>query len=75
MATKLDDVMSAALQLSAEERAHLAGRLLLSLNEPSEEDVENVWLEEAELRLREFREGRVRSIPADEVFHPWLSLD
>jgi putative addiction module component (TIGR02574 family) len=68
MGAKLDDVISAALQLSIEERAQLAGRLLLSLDEPSESEAEALWLEEAERRLREFREGRVRSIPADEVF-------
>lgn len=68
MGAKLDDVISAALQLSIEERAQLAGRLLLSLDEPSESEAEALWLEEAERRLREFREGRVRSIPAEEVF-------
>lgn len=68
MGKKLDDVIAAALQLSLEERAQLAGRLLLSLDEPSESELERLWLEEAERRLREFREGKVRGIPADEVF-------
>jgi len=68
MGTKFDEVSTAALQLGVEERAQLAGRLLLSLDEPSESEVESLWLEEAERRLEEFREGRVRSIPADEVF-------
>jgi putative addiction module component (TIGR02574 family) len=68
MGKKLDDVITAALQLSLEERAQLAGRLLLSLDEPSESELERLWLEEAERRLKEFREGKVRGIPADEVF-------
>ena len=68
MATRLDEVMSAAMDLSLEERAQLAGRLLLSLDEPSESEVERLWLEEAERRLKEFREGKVQGIPADEVF-------
>jgi putative addiction module component (TIGR02574 family) len=68
MEEKLDEVISAALRLSIEERAQLAGRLLLSLDEPSESETERLWLEEAERRLREFREGRVRGIPAEEVF-------
>jgi len=67
METKLDEVITAALQLSIEERAQLAGRLLLSLDEPSESEVERLWLEEAERRLKEFREGKTRGIPADEV--------
>jgi putative addiction module component (TIGR02574 family) len=68
METKFNEVSTAALQLSIEERAELAGRLLLSLDEPSESELERLWLEEAERRLKEFREGRVRGIPADEVF-------
>ena len=65
MAQKIDEVTMAALDLSIEERAQLAGKLLLSLDEPSESDMENLWLER---RLKEFHEGRVRSIPADDVF-------
>ena len=68
METKLDELTTAALRLGIEERAELAGRLLLSLDEPSESEVERLWLEEAERRLKEFRSGRVRGIPADEVF-------
>jgi putative addiction module component (TIGR02574 family) len=68
MESKLDEVMTAALQLGIEDRAQLAGRLLLSVDEPSESEVERLWLEEAERRLKEFREGNVRGIPADEVF-------
>jgi len=42
-----------------EERAQLADRLLLSLDEPSESEVERLWVEveEAEGRLGEFREA------------------
>ena len=68
MAQKIDEVTMAALDLSIEERAQLAGKLLLSLDEPSESEVENLWLEEAERRLKEFHEGRIRGIPADDVF-------
>jgi len=68
MAEKLDEVTTAALRLSVEERAQLAGRLLISLDEPSESETERLWLEEAERRLREFREGKVSGVPAEEVF-------
>jgi putative addiction module component (TIGR02574 family) len=68
MAQKIDEVTMAALDLSIEERALLAGKLLLSLDEPSESEVENMWLEEAERRLKEFHEGRVCGTPADDVF-------
>ena len=68
MDTKFDEISSVALQLSIEERAQLAGRLLLSLDEPSDSEVERLWLEEAERRLKDFRQGRVSGIPADDVF-------
>ena len=68
MENKFDEISTTVLQLGIEERAQLAGRLLLSLDEPSESEVERLWLEEAEHRLKEFREGKSSGIPADEVF-------
>lgn len=65
---QLEEVASQALKLSLEERAELAERLLLSLDDPSESDIERLWLEEAERRLQEFREGEVKGIAAEEVF-------
>lgn len=68
MSRKSDELLAEALELSLEERAELAGRLLLSLDEPSDSEVERLWMEEAKRRLREFREGKTRGIPAGEVF-------
>lgn len=68
MQKKLDYITAIAMELSIEERARLAGKLLLSIDEPSESEVEQLWMEEAGRRLKEFREGEVRGIPAGEVF-------
>lgn len=68
MAKKLEEIISAAMELDLKERAQLAGTLLLSLDEPSESEVERLWLKEAERRLQQFREGKVKAIPAEEVF-------
>lgn len=68
MSKKGDKIFATAMDLPLEERAQLAGKLLLSLDEPSESEVERLWLGEAERRLREFREGKTRGIPVDEVF-------
>jgi putative addiction module component (TIGR02574 family) len=68
MSKKLEEVVNEAMDLSLEDRAHLAGTLLVSLDEPSESEVERLWLEEAERRLQEFREGKVKGIPAEETF-------
>jgi putative addiction module component (TIGR02574 family) len=64
----VDELKAAALKLSLEARAKLAHALLLSLDELSEAEIEEMWLEVAERRLREFDEGKVRGIPAEEVF-------
>ena len=55
-------------ELSLDERGQLAAKILLSLEEPSEEEVEKLWIAEAELRLQEYREGKVKGIPAEEIF-------
>ncbi len=69
MSENLEEVMNVAMKLSLEERAKLVSRLLLSLDEPSESEVERLWLLEAKRRLKEYQEGKVKGIPADEVFH------
>ena len=69
MSKKLEELINMAKELNLEERAELAGTLLLSLDEPSESEVERLWLQEAERRLQEFRDGKVKGIPAEEVFN------
>jgi putative addiction module component (TIGR02574 family) len=66
---KLEEIIKVTKDLSLEERAELAGTLLLSLDEPSGSEVERLWLQEAERRLQAFREGKVKGIPAEEVFN------
>ena len=69
MTKKLEEIINVAKDLSLEERAELARTLLLSLDEPSESEVERLWLQEAERRLQEYHEGKVKGIPAEEVFN------
>ena len=57
-----------AMKLNIEERAELAQRLLASLDDAPASEIEKLWIEEAERRLREFREGKTKGIPAEEVF-------
>jgi len=64
-----ENLLVAALKLSLEERAALADHLLRSLDElPEPEQRKKLWLEVADRRLQEMREGKAREIPADEVF-------
>ncbi len=64
---KLKQIEDDVLHLSEEERAELAQKLLLSLDSPSESEIAEDWLVEAQHRARELDEGIVQPIPADEV--------
>jgi putative addiction module component (TIGR02574 family) len=70
MAHSLADIEDDALQLSDEDRARLAVRLLASLEEEADspEAIEKLWVVEAERRFQELRDGVVQGIPAREVF-------
>lgn len=61
-------IESEAMSLDIHSRASLAGKLLLSLDEPSPSEVERLWLDEAERRLDEYRAGKVQALPGEEVF-------
>ena len=56
-----------ALNLSPEDRAKLAQKLILSLDSLSKEEIKELWLIEAERRARELDRGEVQPIPAEEV--------
>jgi putative addiction module component (TIGR02574 family) len=64
----LEQVTKEAMKLNLEERAELAQQLLASLDDAPASEIEKLWLEEAERRLREFREGKTKGIPTEEVF-------
>ncbi len=64
---KLKQIEEAALHLPEEERAELAQKLLLSLDNPSENEIMTEWLAEAQRRARELDAGIVQPISADEV--------
>jgi len=70
MAHSLAEIEKDALRLSPEDRARLAVRLISSLEESAEspEQIEKLWIAEAERRFEELRDGVVQGIPAREVF-------
>jgi putative addiction module component (TIGR02574 family) len=70
MAHSLPEVEKDALLLSPEDRARLAVRLLSSLEQSVEppEELEKLWIKEAEQRFQELRDGIVQGIPARQVF-------
>ncbi len=56
-----------ALGLPEERRAELAQKLLLSLDSPSEKEIAEDWLLEAQRRARELDDGTVQPVSAEEV--------
>lgn len=68
MRANIKELAKATMQLNIEDRALLAGKLLLSLDEPTPSELERLWLSEAESRLDDYRAGRVQGIAGDEVF-------
>jgi putative addiction module component (TIGR02574 family) len=56
-----------ALHLPVADRAKLAHKLLLSLEDMSEPEIEQAWFDEAERRAAEIDQGLVQLIPSEEV--------
>ena len=60
----LEDIEAAALQLAPAERARLAERLLVSLDE--DDEILAAWVEEAERRGEAYDRGEMKAIDFDE---------
>ncbi|HEY0555742.1 MAG TPA: addiction module protein [Thermoanaerobaculia bacterium] len=63
-----DEIFRAALSLSEDARAELAGQLLESLDESDEdeEEIERLWALEAEDRIAAYERGEIEAIPVEE---------
>jgi putative addiction module component (TIGR02574 family) len=68
MHSTYDDVFDAALSLPPGLRAMLAEHLFKSLDAENQAEIDSIWVTEAEARLQDIREGKVVTIPGDEVF-------
>lgn len=60
-------IESEILSLPAQDRAALAQRLLLSLEEVSESEFEKLWAEESVYRIAKYDSGNTQAIPGEEV--------
>ncbi len=65
MSTK--EILNEALKLKPEERFTLVESLIKSLDEPDKE-LDEIWAEEAEKRLKAYREGRLEGIEMGDIF-------
>ncbi|MGB5288765.1 MAG: addiction module protein [Ignavibacteriaceae bacterium] len=56
-----------ALMLPLEERAELVDKLLQSLNVPTQTDIDRLWMEEVEKRIRDYDSKKVESLNGENV--------
>jgi hypothetical protein len=63
----LKEIAAEIMKLDLKDRATLAKWIVESLDDLSEEEIEELWAEEAERRLDEMERGQVDEIPAKEV--------
>jgi putative addiction module component (TIGR02574 family) len=59
MATDLKNCTKKALGLPLQERARLAEHLLASLDKPTEQENEKLWVAEASRRYEGYKKGRI----------------
>jgi putative addiction module component (TIGR02574 family) len=68
MGTKLEEIEQAALNLPAAERAQLVTRLVASLGEEVDAEIELAWVDEAERRYQEAVKDPSAVEPASAAF-------
>lgn len=64
----VEELSQRARALSPNDRARLAEKLLESLHENADPDIEAAWDAEIRRRVAEVESGSVKLIPAEEVF-------
>lgn len=58
-----------ALLLPREDRAELVDKLLGSLNEPLHEEINRLWAEEAEKRVKDYEQSKIKALDGEQVFN------
>lgn len=64
---KPQEILEQTLKLKPEERFLIIEGLIRSLDE-SDKRLHEIWAEEAEKRLKAYREGKLKGIPMEEIF-------
>jgi len=60
-------ILGEALRLPPEDRFLVLEGLIMSLDEPDKK-LDEIWANEAERRLKAFREGKLDAVPLEHVF-------
>jgi len=67
MNATLEQIAREALLLTPAQRAELADLLVGSLDSTPPDEIQRLWIEEANRRLEEVRSGKVKPIPGEDV--------
>lgn len=68
MSPQLKEVENQALLLPVTDREILVQALVHSLDNAPLADIDEAWIQEAEKRYREFKDGTTQGIPGDRIF-------
>jgi len=68
MTSKIDELEAEALRLSVAERARLVSRLVATLDQHADEEIELAWIDEAERRYQEVVASPTVAEPAAAAF-------
>ena len=68
MTPRSAEVLNDALSLPPRSRAKLAEKLLESLDDPRQNELDRLWAEEAEDRIDAYERGELKAVPGKEVF-------
>ena len=63
----IKEISAVALKLPRKSRARLAEKLLDSLNDDGQSEIDAAWAAEAEARLAELESGKIKAIPLSTV--------
>ncbi|MEB2310194.1 MAG: addiction module protein [Candidatus Brocadiaceae bacterium] len=61
------EILDQALKLKPEERFLIIEGLIVSLDQP-DKNLDEIWAQEAEKRLKAYREGKLEGIPMEDIF-------
>lgn len=62
MTTTADELLSALMRLSPDDRGEVANQLMDSLDPTADLDAEAAWSEEIRIRVEDVRAGRVKGV-------------
>ena len=68
MTVQAQQVLERAVRLPPVDRAELVEQILSSFDRPSREAIDALWAKEAEDRIDAYDQGKIKTIPASQVF-------